>query len=581
MWASDPFLAKGVVNRFDPRFIPDESAAELLNVDLTDPGRPCRRDGYSRLPANTSGMPDLRISALGYLDVSPTQRLLVAACAGTPGGGIFTRTSADGATAWIEATTDSGGSLDVVADRCKMFQANYNLWILPDSSQNVHALTSASRLIDLGDSDSSPPKGAADMAYMASRSWVLSGTAIYYSKLLPTESDLDGTSGAALFDRSLDRIILSPPFGGVPIAVVPWNGTSLIVFYDKAIQEILVDFDDPASSQIRVIDPRYGCSSRESIVSIGRNLYFQDQYGAYRSLLQDQVEAQNRGVIATPISEPVDAAIPNSLSAGYYSRTLAVIDEEFIRLFVATNGASDINACWNFDTVRQSWHGPYEFADQFSYVIPSDIRGKGMVELYAANNSTSDPAVYRLNDGSYTDDGVAIEYRETSKAYVFGDIMREKMPRYLEVSFAGGADVVVNAWVRVTEDDLWANKVMHQGVISSDGDFPILEAGEPNPDGETQFPLFELGESGTQFPLVETVAFVTRGYRHLEPPEAGVFPWSGLPTPSQDFPLLGAGGGLEAGRIVQYRISEATAGQPFERVGVRLGVVVEPLRLDG
>jgi len=199
-----PFTS--VNNRWSTqRKIRDSESPELLNVDLTDQSRPAKRDGYQEIESAQTGFASqsLRGALLSELDVGVGSRLLVA---GFPGGKTYTTRSPNGP-AWSEAKVveDTTGtvdrSLDITTDRAKCVQGNDLLWLLtPTTGTSIHAMDTQGGWFDLGDANESPPVNAVDAVYMLSRLWMISGTRLYWSKLLPTKADLLPTPNA--FNRT-------------------------------------------------------------------------------------------------------------------------------------------------------------------------------------------------------------------------------------------------------------------------------------------------------------------------------------------------------------------------------------------
>ena len=81
---SQPYT--GVNNRDDPRNLEPGQAAELLNVDLENPTRPKRRDGYDEVSSGKPTADAARASMLAELDAGDASRLMVAAY---PGSGVY------------------------------------------------------------------------------------------------------------------------------------------------------------------------------------------------------------------------------------------------------------------------------------------------------------------------------------------------------------------------------------------------------------------------------------------------------------------------------------------------------------
>src|SRR5690606_16227791 len=133
------------------------------NVDLDDPSRPAKRQGYSIIPAGATGLSSAvqRLVLLSYFDNGPGSRMLVT---GAEQGGLYVISTPDSQTGWSEArvTSSPDGTVNLRfnlnPDSPAAFQGNALLWIIPGGGSNVHALRLNGTLIDCGDVNESPPK---------------------------------------------------------------------------------------------------------------------------------------------------------------------------------------------------------------------------------------------------------------------------------------------------------------------------------------------------------------------------------------------------------------------------------------
>ena len=567
-WLRSVPLANGVVSRFDPRWIPEGAAVELLNVDLTDPTRPRKRQGYTGIEAASTGLlGGRRVSGFGYLDAGAGSKLLVASQSGTTGQVSWVR-SPDVLQGWTAAST-----FNVNTDDCKMFQGNFLLWLVTGSGANIGAVAHDGTFIDCGDENGSPPRGAVDGVSLFQRVIFFDDDGMYWSKIFPTRVDLEDRTA---FDRTnasgLSTISgfaeLSPPFGGRVIAAAVWNQQTIVVFYDTATLEVVFNGSDPLLSTVNVLEPRFGCSARGSVSAIGREIYFQDQYGDLRSMAQTITGAQ-QGMVPDPVSEPIDPYLPGKITSGYLHKTRSLIYSDYLYVWVAGNPSKEANTLWTFDLSTRMWYGPSVMANGFGQIISSDIDGKTQ-RIFASDGSTN-PAFYEVFDGSYSDNGVAIKYRESSRMF-HGDVPeKNKQPRFVEAWAKGLPDSNVKVRLRTGEDQSWT-RVLAFDLEDNGSIFPIKEAGHEG----SIFPIREAGEAGSPFPIAEAFPLLTRGWENLEVPIAGEFdiPNSRFPIPTQDFPLLDVGGGVVSGRFVQWQIEEESIG-PFERQAIHVATDVQ------
>jgi len=391
----EPFT--GLNNRWrTPRKIQDSESPELLNVSLEDQSRPSKRDGYCEIESGSEGISpaSLRGSLFAEMDIGDASRLFVV---GFPGGRTYTTRSPIGPS-WEPAsvTEDSTGSvlrdLDVTSDRAKCVQGNDLLWLLtPGTGTPVHVMDASGDWFDAGASAKSPPPGAVDGVYMLSRMWLVSGSKLYWSKLLPTRADM--VPEATAFDQANSGnseaggfIELSPEQGAEPVAMVGWREESLIIFFKNQIEEVVVNPADPLLSTRKRLEGNLGCGARDTVVQVGEDIYFMDQYGQYRSLRRNQL-GNDQGVVQLPVSEMAREELPGNLNKKYLYRSQAALLEEFIYL-VYPGGVSDTPDTWLvFDLGRGTITGPWRMANSMSRLLVSDIEGEGF-RLYGLNGDT-------------------------------------------------------------------------------------------------------------------------------------------------------------------------------------------------
>lgn len=565
----------GVNNRWrTPRKIGDTESPELANVSLKDQSRPSKRDGYKEVESGHAVFSPgaLRGSLLAELDVGPASRLLVA---GFPGGKTYRTHSPNGA-GWDEAlvTEDATGavsrSLDVTTDMAKAVQGNDLLWLLtPGTGTTIHVMDTSGEWTDCGGDLRSPPVNAADGVYMLSRLWLVAGTRLYWSKLLPTMEDLvpealafDTTNAVTSGEGGF--IELSPEQSGEAVAVVGWRDESLIVFFKNQIEQIIVNPGDPLGSTRKRLEGRIGCIARDSVVQVGDDIYFMDQYGQYRSLRRNEL-GNDQGVVQLPVSELFRQEMPRNLNLRYAYRTQAKLVEEFLYVCYPPKGSDSPNTLMVMDLGRNTITGPWTLADSQSRLMVSDIEGNGF-RLYGLDGGVQS-RVYRFFDGRYTDNGTAIESKVTSKAFDMGVPQSDKHLAWYDVEFLGEPGAVAALDVRTSENDEWTTLRTAPVLTVGESDWPLTDA---------DFPL-----TAASFPLVDSPAKVTTMKGTIEESYTGNLPLydQNLPITEADLPIYGAGG-APAGRVVQWRVRNATNESYFEVVGVRIASRIENVNLE-
>jgi len=551
-------VLKGVINRFAAQYIPDDSIAVGQNVDLTDPTRPSIRDGYAEIGAAQSGIsssaPDLtilRISGFAYLNTTDgTRNFVITIPNATNGKTYWIADSISGGT-WAEAVTGVPASYDPGGTDTVIFQANDGLYFL--GTGNVFTMSKTHVMYDALDADDtaspdtpkSPPKGGVDGCYFLNRAWILvAGTTTkppeaHYSKVLPdmTSPSTQWARTSTIGDSGIaGRLQLSPNWGSTAVAIKPWNQVSLIVFFDNNIEEVIVNSADPeAGSTRRILEPRFGTRSRDSIVTIGQEMYFLDQFGEFRSL-QQTVNAEQSGVVPRPVSEPIQDELPNNLNMAHLDKVRAVAYRDKIYVWYPRLGETEATSVVVFDTSLRVWIGaPWRMEDSASRVLVSNIRSTGTKgeEMYFADGAAAVAKVYRMFTGSYTDNGTAIQYSEETKAYDGGIPESDKTPSEFELEAKGAQGAIATVSVKVEEGGGW------QAL-----------------PGQLEIP----GNAASSFPLVPSSFALVPASFPLVDAEPGLV--------RQKFHLHGLTN-FGKGRTHQFRIQASESGKLFRRTGFR------------
>jgi hypothetical protein len=356
-----------------------------------------------------------------------------------------------------------------------------------------------------------------DGTYMLNRIWLFKqGTAttppeVHYSKLLPsmsspsTEFNRDGVSVSSAI---AGRLQLSPNKGGRARAIAPWNETSLMAFFDSSIEEILIVSANPqADSLRRVIEPNIGCLSPRSVVVVGNEMYFVDQYAQVRSLQQTVTAAQG-GVIPKPLSEPIAREIPGKVNKLQLAKIKVVVYKDHLYVAYPRLNSTECNAVAIYSLSRKIWESIWLPASPVGHWFISDIRNKIGEEIWTSDGGADAPAgiypkrgrVFRWFPGTYNDDGTAIEYREVSRRSDAQAPEAEKIARVLELEAKGTAEAVARVFISVDEDGVH-KKLDEDFIIDVDegGSFPLTNTDPP-------FPLTDPPD----FPLKDALPGITR-----------------------------------------------------------------------
>lgn len=497
LWRAEP-LVGGVNNWLRGQRLTGNESPLLQNTDLDDPTTPRSRDGYSEIgAAQTNLVVTDQMSVGAYLNPSTlTERKIVIA---VPGDKLYH--TPDSSTAWTAVTP----TFDIVDDGSFLFQVADSLYVVSgDGSLNVQQMAPDGTLTDGGNVNASPPRNAVDGMYLLNRPWLLKPGAppeLHYGKLVPGNASI-GTDwsrdGVTPDPATAGRLQLSPNRGGQPKAVFPWQQTNAIVFFEDSIELVGINAADPSMSSRAIVEKDFGTVSRNSVVAIGQDMIFMDQYGDIRTMRQT-VNAEQAGVALKPLSEKIKNEIPGRLNfSGLATVTLAIKDD---RLFVFyPRGASTVaNAYFTYHLSEARWVGPNLLDRPVRTPFLSNIDG-GSQELYALDGSEADEQtrVYHHFDGSLSDNGVAFIWREETPDFHLGAPESEKLPEVIEVEAVGSSGQELRVEVMINQTGVWAKLDESLIVETADDSYPLTTPGS--------FPLVSPGS----FPLTSLPTAPTR-----------------------------------------------------------------------
>lgn len=588
-WAQKPLLG-GMNSRLHPRFIPEDTAAELINVDLDDPSQPMVRDGYAEIPARATGMksPSSTITGLGDFFADETAHLLLAAVpGGGTVGGLYYTANPDDAAGWTESlVTESpdgeqdGETYDVGGEHPQFFTGLDSCWIVSGSAVPVHIMRTDGTLVSGGDRVTSPPLGGVGGMWFLDRPWILTRNRIYWGKVL---AGPDEVAEASAFDRKdipSDSAVagflnLSPTTGSRMIGVTPWRGTQIVLFGTQHIERVLVNAADPLLSRRETLEARFGCVARDTITPVGPEIYFLDNYGEIRALAQT-VTGEQRGVLVDPISDPIRSWFPNRINKQNMHKSFALIREERIWFFFPRDASQECDTIAVFHPGRTAalgrpvWESIWLLAHPASHGVNSTIR-QGFPEQYIANTEflpgTTKARVYRMYAGTFSDDGEPIVYRETSRAVDFNVPEAEIRPIWAQLEISGSAGVKMSVSARV--DDNTGFSVRGELTVPADSktSYPILS---------TDYPLLS-----SDHPLIGSVDQTLRDGVHFDPSYTDYPLYSpDYPLYNRDYPKYDDPGGTETGPFGQFRLQASVTGAKIIRKGLRAKFQIEPVQLE-
>jgi len=172
------------------------------------------------------------------------------------------------------------------------------------------------------------------------------------------------------FDFNLNSFQVEQGEGGRLLKIQAFGSGNLIAFKDNGIA-----FLSGAASQItaldlglQFIDDQVGCISQDSVVNIGKDIFFLSQRGVYTV---QQTSEQNAQLVDVPLSDPI-RNIFETIEKQHSERAIAVLFDNYYLLSVPVDGSQVNNAIIPFDLLLRKWVGIW---------TPTDFTNNGFITL--------------------------------------------------------------------------------------------------------------------------------------------------------------------------------------------------------
>ena len=157
------------------------------------------------------------------------------------------------------------------------------------------------------------------------------------------------------FDFNLNSFQVEQGEGGRLIKIQSFGSGNLIAFKDNGIA-----FLSGAASQVtalglglQFIDDEIGCISQDSVVNIGKDIFFLSQRGVYTV---QQTSEQNAQLVDVPLSDPI-RNIFETIEKQHIEKSIAVLFDNYYLLSVPVKGSQVNNAIIPFDLLLRKWVG--------------------------------------------------------------------------------------------------------------------------------------------------------------------------------------------------------------------------------
>ena len=437
----------------DKLYMPDNAGAELLNIDIDKIGKRTKRDGYTLIGDDLGSN---RFNGLiGYYPVGGAKQLL-----GEVNGTIYKWTGsgnwASSKTGLTAATLSTmliaKGLVFRLSQTDDIFSYDGSSWTDEGSST-----------VEGGGTD--PPKGKVGI-WTANQRFLLGNTSINPNLIWPSDAGDPQTFGDASFsfgDRDND---------GVTGMVEFTDGEVVVFTRDEMFTWNITDTTSTNWTVKKVSD--VGCIASKSLNQIGPDVLFLSRDGV-RSVVQS-AQDKKRGD-SVPLSYPIHDWIQR-INWNSASNAVSWVWNDVYMLAVPIDGATYNNYVLAFSRrafEANSARGGWTIYDNMNVADWAVMDFSGIRRLYFAEASADGKAYVfksdRSSDASYSDNGTAITFQETSKRYDFGTPSVDKTFVDMEVELLEKGTGEVKVEVQI-DGEGWTE--LNQSPISQNVDLPQL-----------------------------------------------------------------------------------------------------------
>jgi len=291
-----------------------------------------------------------------------------------------------------------------------------------NGTDNVFSYDGTS-ITDEGSGTTDPPKGRC-LAYFKNRLWVANLVAnpdyVYYSDALDPQT----------FDTSVQLFRVNTGDSSQVTNMIPFQGSSLIIFKEDTIHELVVSGDTAAYWNLRPLDEKHGCVAPECAQQYDGRIYYLSRDGV-RVLPAEQV----------PVSY-FNKTLFDTINWTYINRARAVIWDDKYWLAVPTGSSEYPDKVFVLDLNTKGW------------TCYTGIN-VGCWGIWIANNAeilmygdANDGVVYQLFKSTQFNDGATkINFQIETKAFDFGQpfLYKNGGEIELEIGSSTGNTVTVSA----------------------------------------------------------------------------------------------------------------------------------------
>lgn len=179
--------------------------------------------------------------------------------------------------------------------------------------------------------------------------------------------------------------------------ILPYRDNALLIFTEHGIEVLEPDPFDVLSSVRNTFSLDIGSPFKNTVQVAGEDVYFMDQDGHLRSLLQTELEI-NKGVLNSPLSLKIQNVIDRQTKDRLHTAR-SVFHNGIYWIFMPLDGAQLPTEGWGFSVRDQSWVGPITFTDLQNVSGLAAIRfTDDRQRLFTLLDAGTDAVTYRFLD---------------------------------------------------------------------------------------------------------------------------------------------------------------------------------------
>jgi hypothetical protein len=393
----------GINTRFHETEIQDNQMTVAYNIDITTPGKKKKRMGC--------------VDVLNDLGATPINNLIYLKAPGVDprmcvqfNNRLYKSTDPlNESGSWIDI--DSSDHFDNLTSMVSILAGD--ILFFTNGTNNVFSYDGTS-ITDEGNTNTTPPR-AKCLTYFKNKLWAANTTA------LPDYVWYSNTLAPKVFDRSVQVFKVSTGDSTGVTNMVPYKDSSIVIFKERSIHELLVSGDTAAYWNLRPVDTKYGCVAADCAKFHNDSIYFLSHDGI-------RVIPQQASSVSYLIKTEMD-----DINGAYIDRCRMTIFNDMLFLAVPTGNSAYPNKVYVLDLNTK---GMVTFTGWNVGCWGTYISGGREVLMYGDAN---DGLVYKcFTAGQFNDVATKINYQEETKAFHFGQPFVYKVGGEIEVEISSG-----------------------------------------------------------------------------------------------------------------------------------------------